>query len=41
LIRSARPVKRLQNSQIAALSRFHGTAWPMVWDEVKTMLEDA
>lgn len=39
LIRSARPHKRLQNAQIAALERFHGPAWPSVWVEVKTLLE--
>ena len=38
LIRSARPHKHLQNAQIAALARFHGTGWASVWPEVKTLL---
>lgn len=39
LIKSARPVKRLQQGHIAALARFHGAAWGSVWPEVQKRLK--
>jgi hypothetical protein len=34
LIRSARPLRRLQQGHIAALQRFHGPAWTDIWPQV-------
>ena len=39
LIKSARPLRRLQEGHIAALERFHGSAWPSVWAEVQKHLK--
>lgn len=41
LIKSARPVRRLQEGHIAALERFHGAAWPEVWPEIQRLLKEA
>lgn len=41
LIKSARPVRRLQEGHIAAMQRFHGTAWPEVWPEIQRLLKEA
>lgn len=40
LIRSARPVRLLQNAHIAAMARFHGAEWPAVWAQVQKKLKD-
>lgn len=39
LIRSARPMRGLQNAHIAAMSRFHGAEWPAVWARVQQKLK--
>jgi hypothetical protein len=39
LIKSARPLKRLQQGHIAALERFHGAAWGSVWVELQKSLQ--
>ena len=41
LIKSARPLRRLQEGHIAALERFHGAAWPEVWPEIQRLLKEA
>lgn len=41
LIKSARPLRRLQEGHIAALKRFHGAAWPDVWLEIQRLLKEA
>jgi predicted RNA-binding Zn-ribbon protein involved in translation (DUF1610 family) len=41
LIKSARPVRRLQEGHIAALQRFHGRDWSQVWPEIQRMLKEA
>ena len=38
LIKSARPLRPLQEAQIAALQRFHGPEWPGIWAAVKQLL---
>jgi hypothetical protein len=39
LIRSARPVRRLQQAHIEALARWHGHAWAEVWPKVQDALK--
>ena len=39
LIKSARPLRQLQQGHIAALQRFHGPAWASVWLEVQKRLK--
>jgi hypothetical protein len=39
LIKSARPLRRLQEGHIAALERFHGPAWALIWPEVQKLLK--
>lgn len=39
LIKSARPLRRLQEGHIAALERFHGTAWASLWPKVQEKLK--
>lgn len=39
LIRSARPLKRLQQGHIAALQRFHGAEWARIWPQVQRLLK--
>lgn len=41
LIKSARPMRRLQEGHIAAMQRFHGTAWPEVWAQIQAELKES
>lgn len=38
LIRSARPMRRLQEGHIAAMQRFHRRDWPAMWERVQALL---
>lgn len=40
LIKSARPLRRLQEGHIAALAQFHGTAWTSLWPKVQAKLKE-
>ena len=40
LIKSARPVRRLQEGHIAALAQLHGTAWTSLWPKVQAKLKE-
>jgi len=38
LIRSARPMRRLQDGHIAAMERFHRRDWPAMWERIQRCL---
>lgn len=38
LIRSARPMRRLQDGHIAAMERFHRLDWPAMWERIQRCL---